>query len=437
MSLIDEVAESETEIFADKSVLKHTHTPDTIIGRDEKLEKITSILLDAREKEKPDTPFVVGPNGVGKTAVTNYVLNEYDNYEDGEAPIQTVRVNCKEYNRTIYIGAKLSNDLLGTDRYNEEHPGVGKGAVWNTVFSAIDDHGGVTLICLDEIDAVDDKDDVLYRLTRAETDSLKQGVVGVVCISTDANVVNTIDDDARSTLSPQIIKFGKYDAGQLRDLLEYRADRAFKDGRVTEGAISYAAAQGKKKGGDARVALDLLRGAGNLAQQEQADQVTDEHVKREYDDLERNKVFQIITEDLNRSHQYTACALLAAQIRITVDHNATERDYPFPRTAEVYDLYKEMVENPNTRRLIRKHLNDFEDFGFSTRHPNDPKGGGDNHELEYSISDVHDALEDFIADHIAPGVSTNPNEIPTTELNEIPAALHYLVHGWEEKENSS
>lgn len=421
MGLLDEVEEGNPDIFEDESALRHNTAPEDIIRREEEKKAIASELINARYGEKPDNVFVFGPNGVGKTAVTTFVLREFEEDDKTDIPIQTLRINCETVNRSYHLGAKLSNELLGFNRYNIDNPGVQKDAPWETAFNAIEEHGGVTLLCLDEIGSIKDKDDALYKMSRAYN-YLDDAILGLVCISTDASVLDTIGEDTSSSLSEVKVSFSRYDGNELHELLEHLADKAFHDGTVSDGATAKAAALGAQAGGDAREALDLLRGAGRIAMRQQDEMVREEHVDIKKDEMDKNEVFEILTEKLKPNHRYSACALLAAQIELDIEYDESEgtRDSKYPRTSEVYTVYQEIVSDPIGNRQFRSHLDTFDEVNLTDRIPNSPQGGGDNHELKFETKDVYIALEDFIRDNI-PNVSdqssplyylTDPYRIP-------------------------
>jgi cell division control protein 6 len=427
MGFLDELEEGTPDIFRDKSALRHNTTPDELIGREEEKEAIARELLDIRHGEEPENVFVFGQNGVGKTAVTTYVLEEFENDDNAEIDIQTLRVNCETVNKSHQLGAKVANQLLGFQRYNPDNTGVQKGATWETAFKTIEEHGGATLLCLDEIDSIKDLDDTLYKLGR-HYNYLDEAVLGFVCISTDASILSSIDNDTSSSLSESSVSFSPYDSYQLVDLLRHRAEKAFYDGVVTEAAIKKAAALGAKAEGDAREALDLLRGAGNIASQQGAEQVRVEHVGEQKEKLERNEVFQILTQELKRNHRLTACALLAAQMYLNeeYDESSGTRDRTSPRTNEIYAVYREIDSDPLSRRQFRTHLDLFDDVNLTNRKSNGTQGGGDNHELTFDTKDVHETLSDFINENITT-VETAPEDMEEEEAW-TSDALWYLTH---------
>jgi len=88
--------------------------------------------------------------------------------------------------------------------------------------------------------------------------------------------------------------FPPYTADQLFTILKQRAERAFHAGVVDDDVISYCAALAAREHGDARRALDLLRIAGEIAERENANKVSIEHVKKALLEMEEGRVFHSI-----------------------------------------------------------------------------------------------------------------------------------------------
>lgn len=65
-------------IYQDKDVLKEDYQPDEILEREAEIEEYKHALSDAIFGRTPDNVFLFGKSGVGKTAVTNYVLAELE-----------------------------------------------------------------------------------------------------------------------------------------------------------------------------------------------------------------------------------------------------------------------------------------------------------------------------------------------------------------------
>ena len=156
--------------------------------------------------------------------------------------------------------------------------------------------GGVLVIVLDEIDKLVKKsgDDTLYNLTRINSD-LKTSKVCIIGISNDLSFKDFLDPRVLSSLSEEEIVFPPYNAPQLCDILQQRADGAFIEGSLDDGVIPLCAALAAQEHGDARRALDLLRISGELAERESADEVGERHVKMAQAKIETDSMIECIS----------------------------------------------------------------------------------------------------------------------------------------------
>jgi len=89
-----------------------------------------------------------------------------------------------------------------------------------------------------------------------------------------------------SSFNPRDVYFPDYDANQLRQILENRRD-AFRSDALTDDVLPLvSAAFAAQSHGDARKAIDLFRGAGDLADERGDEKVREEHVR---ESQERNR----------------------------------------------------------------------------------------------------------------------------------------------------
>jgi len=87
-----------------------------------------------------------------------------------------------------------------------------------------------------------------------------------------------IDGRAESSFNPRDVYFPDYDANQLRQILENRRD-AFRSDALTDDVLPLVSAFAAQSHGDARKAIDLFRGAGDLADERGDEKVREEHVR--------------------------------------------------------------------------------------------------------------------------------------------------------------
>jgi cell division control protein 6 len=213
----------------------------------------------------------------------------------------------------------------------------------------LDSEERVVIIVMDEVDRMVLKkgDEVLYDLTRVNSE-LERARVSVIGISNDLRFTHYLDPRVRSSLGEEELVFPPYDALQLGDILAERASEAFRPGVLEEGVISLCAAHAAREHGDARRALDLLRVAGELAEQEGAAKVTLEHVSRAHERLEEDKMSELILTLPVQSK------LLLFSLLLLV-----ERGEERVTTGEVYEAYRRVVLQKGADLLTPRRVSDL------------------------------------------------------------------------------
>jgi len=133
---------------------------------------------------------------------------------------------------------------------------------------------------LDEADRLflEKEEGILYDFARAPETSRVN--VGIIAIANNKEVFARMDARIRSSLCAKMIEFFPYSPVQLKEILKARARVAFFPNALSDEVVDLCAGIGAKNGGDARIALSVLRGAGKEAEREGARKVTLEHVKR-------------------------------------------------------------------------------------------------------------------------------------------------------------
>ncbi len=184
------------------------------------------------------------------------------------------------------------------------------------------------------------------------------------------------------------VSFSAYEANELRLLLEQRQEVAFHDDVLEDGVIGMCAAFGAKDSGDARKALDLLLRAGDIARENDAESVTEEHVRQARNRLQRDQVVEGI-RNYSEHSQLVLYALLQLEKR---------RETP-ARTSEILDMYQSIATRKALssvpERSVRDYLTELNQLGIiSSEEYNQSKGGGKykKHELVQSVSSVENGL---------------------------------------------
>lgn len=355
-----------TTVFENRDALREEYQPETIVGREDQIEKLIDALWPVYQGQTPYNVLCMGPNGVGKTAVTHYVIRELQE-EDLETELTVEWINCEGITTGYKLGIEVANRLLPKGD-NLSSTGHSWDDVRETLFHAIEDTGGTVLLVLDEIGTVDDLDSILYHFSRARGQGglLEETRLGFIGITTNGAFEDMLSPDTRSALSLRVIEFPEYDANQLREVLYQRESVAFKPGSLHDDVVPLAAAFGAQHTGDARLALDILLHAGDKAERNGTSTVTEEHVRESMAVIERDHVMTLL-DGLNDHAKMTVYAMLSLVMEGGRSPH-TDRD---PRTVDIYDRYKKVCEardiDPVSIRQVRTYLEKCEQISLIDR----------------------------------------------------------------------
>ncbi|SDF27102.1 Cdc6/Cdc18 family protein [Halorientalis regularis] len=221
--------------------------------------------------------------------------------------------------------------------------------VYNSFFEAVDYHERVVVIMLDEIDKLVEKsgDDTLYNLSRMNSE-LENSRVSIMGISNDLKFTDFLDPRVKSSLGEEEIVFPPYDANQLRDILQHRADDAFENEALSDDVIPLCAAFAAQEHGDARRALDLLRTAGELAERGQTERVEEDHVRRAQEKIELDRVVEVVRTLPTQSKLVLFAIILLEKNGV---HNIN--------TGEVYNIYKRLCDEIDADTLTQRRVTDL------------------------------------------------------------------------------
>lgn len=351
-NIFDEMEQDETDlniIFKDKKPLDHRFLPEKLVHREEQIRQIAKYWVDALNQVTPSNVTLYGKTGTGKTAASKFAREQLiDAASHKNVFVKVEYIRCTDYTTEYQVIAQLCQKL-GRDVPNR---GWTKGEIVNTFRDIFKTNAFgkklILIVILDEIDILLDKDGdgILYTLTRTDN-------VSVLSISNYLDFKNLIKSRVTSSLNDKEIVFPPYGADQLSDILSERAQLSFNDDVLDSDVIPLCSAMAAKEEGDARYALDLLKNAGELAFDENAEKVTSEHVRIAKDRIEHNKVTEII-QTLPLQQQRVLEAIL----------NLTKQGDEIS-SGKLYDEYKELSkQDAVTYRRIFDFINELELLGI-------------------------------------------------------------------------
>lgn len=370
-------------IFANKEVLSESYQPETILERDEEIEEYRYALQDVLFGRNPENIMLYGKAGLGKTAVTTYMMEalseEVETREEADT-LHIHEINCN--GKTLFMVVRsLVNILLPAEASPFPKRGLGTGDAFDELYKQLDRVGGTHLIVFDEIDHLDKVNTLLYELPRARSNGhITTARIGIIGISNNYTFRKSLSSKVKDTLMETEISFSPYDATELRTILEDRAKRAFVTDGYDQSAIAMAAAISAQDMGNARQAIDLLRVGGEVAERENEPCVSDTHIKDARELFQRGRLSNRIRDQTDHA-QY---------ILETIARLEKQGDTPV-RSKKIQENYEQVAKSwatdpLTTLKSIQDHLSDLHMLGFLRRHErNQGLSGGQYFEYELDL----------------------------------------------------
>ena len=350
---LDKIFESfdDDRIFKDKSILQSNYRPEEIPHREDQIKQVASVLAPVLRGEKTSNLFLYGKTGTGKTLSILYMKDQLLKRakKDQGFNLKIEYINCKlkkvsdtEYRILAEIIKKLGGKVPNT--------GLPTEAVYSKFIDIIDKEKQFLVLILDEIDQAVKKisSDFLYNLTRLNLE-LSKTQICLVGISNDLTFLDGLDPRVRSSLSEEEIIFPPYNAIQLQEILNKRAEGAFKEGVIQEGVIAKCAAFAAREHGDARRALDLLRIAGEMAERDNSKKILMKHLDEANTKIERDKILDVIKTE-PKQFQYVLHSIITL----------SEKSKGSPVfTGDVYNFYEEVCLKNKAEILTQRRVSDI------------------------------------------------------------------------------
>lgn len=346
---IDEIIQKvlSARIFKDREKLRPDYVPESLPHREEEINRLAKILAPAVKGARPSNVFIYGLPGTGKTAVTKYVLRKIHTFareRSCDMNLKLAYINCRNENTSYRVLFSLCNYL------NEKVPftGLSTAELFRRFVRALDRERNLLFVVLDEVDFLVkvSGDDVLYKLTRINPD-LHSAKVSIVGITNDLNFIEYLDPRVKSTLGEEELVFKPYTTEELTDILAERAKQAFCDGVLDEAVIPLCASLAAREHGDARRALDLLRVAGEIAEREGSSRVLEEHVRKAYREIEKDRAVEIVRS----MPLHTKLVTIAVYLVRKRKGEAT--------TGEIYETYKGLCRRLMIDELTQRRVSDI------------------------------------------------------------------------------
>ena len=397
--------DGKASVFVNRDLVE----PDTIIdeerivGRDDQLEAVVSFLKPTLQGNRPPNMLLYGPAGTGKSLIIGAVTKQIIELcqSKGER-FGVVDINCQPINtldQAVYDLVQTVAKDVGTD-VGVPETGVSTKRKYRRLYELINEYYDLVIFILDEIDLLVGRREndepayskLLYQLSRASNTNEIEGRVSVASLTNDPKFMEDIDGRAESSFNPRDVYFPDYDANQLREILENRRD-AFRQNALKDDVIPLVAAFAAQSHGDARKAIDLFRGAGDLADERGDREVTETHVRESQEEIDKDRSLKLV-EGLTTQKKISLYATAA----VTHYSDRPGSSVPSPVGFKIYQwVTNELDADQMTRETYVKYVKELSTYGLiSSSRKSRGRGGGMY--MEFTFTGDPEAIMARIAD---------------------------------------
>jgi archaeal cell division control protein 6 len=276
----------DSPIFKNRGIFHKKYIPPKIIHREKQIEQVAERLKWALMGSKPKDHIIYGYGGSGKTLIARYVAEELCN-----RTVDAVYyyINLRESNTEVRALNAILFKLTGKTFKTSSSQ-----SLFTRIFQYIETVPQRHIIfILDEIDKVKSGyDGFLYCLLRPHEISDTTKEITIIATSNDFKFPSELEIGTSSSFSMMDkLTFPRYNALELRDIIEHRAQEGLKEGTWNETILGLCAAYGAQEHGDARKTIELLEKAADIAMMEHRPKILEEHVKKAREQIDFEGIY--------------------------------------------------------------------------------------------------------------------------------------------------
>jgi cell division control protein 6 len=316
-------------MIQDARVLQDEYLPREIVHRHDEMSRLASALEPVVDGDRPQHALLTGPSGAGKTCIARATL---DRLQEQVLDVHTAHVDCWLHPNDFRILYKLLEALGTTYDIHRSTP-------LDELLQRLHAIGKPYLVILDEADQIDDPD-LLRRLY-----AIPQ-VTMILITNHERDLFRPLDERVQSRLrSSDTIEFDSYSRAELVAILSDRTEWGVVDGAITPSQLDRIGAAAR---GNARDAISILRSAARQAERESREQIRDADIDEAIPEARRE--LQQKSLDRLTDHQLAVYELLREECELM--------------PSEIVSRYAARVENPKTKRTVRKYLRKLEQYNL-------------------------------------------------------------------------
>lgn len=247
-------------VYQQAKQLLDSSLPDRIVSRDDEITQLKTFFKSTVTAKKPGSLYISGKPGTGKTSILTDTVAALSTKQK-----KVIFINCLSSRNSQEIFKRIWCELNG----KETAPSL------KETVAALEDsftsRGSPVVLILDEMDSLSSKNqEVLY--TVFEWPHLPKSRLVLIGVGNTLDLTERILPrlQARPEAIPQLLQFVPYTKDQIAEVLQNRLAPLEAEGVqvVNRMAVELCARKVSAATGDMRRALDICRGAVELAEKE-------------------------------------------------------------------------------------------------------------------------------------------------------------------------
>lgn len=265
-------------LFKDPDLFELDHIPEYFAHRDSQMQALMFCVKPAFRGAKPLNAECRGPPGTGKTTA---VYKLFEEIEKSTSKVIPVYVNCQANSTRYTVFSQIFKKLFNI---TPPSSGVSFKKLNEQIAQRLADDEKVLITALDDINYLfheGEADNVLYSLLRVH-ETIPGARIGVITILSDTGSEYQFDPKVESVYLPEEVKFPRYSAEEILDILKNRVKMGFFPDvlghDVLEMVVEYT-----EMLGDLRVGIDLMKRSALNAERKASKTITQEDVEKAYE----------------------------------------------------------------------------------------------------------------------------------------------------------
>ena len=268
-------------VIKDDAVFSFNYVPPSLPHRMRELAELHSLFGQVVRSGVPQTAFLTGQVGTGKTVLARKFCAELEaeGLKAGRSIVAEI-VNCRNRDSPPEILHRII-----TSRFQEhlQERGFSVPQMLNILRGKLQKGRSHLVLVLDEANALLKKGgsgpDLVYNLTRFDEDTGGASTGLSLILISQLNVYEFLDEATASTFKrSNTMTLRPYGTAELVDILLKRAELGLHPGTCGRNVLELAARLAASEGGDARRAIETLHAAARKAEDEGEQTIRADHI---------------------------------------------------------------------------------------------------------------------------------------------------------------